>query len=122
MTYGEGVLKSIMDQCELRGIPVEESESVLAYLTEEHGKSVTSMDERELRKVQMGLGTSMGVYLEGAKRRGESGGAWPNAEGPAIMLAAKGGITISGIEGSGKEGKVTAKDVKKEINARDEAE
>lgn len=111
MSYGEGVLSAIMKQCQRRGIPVEESESVLAHLAEEHGKSVLDMNDRELLKVQRGLGTSFMAYLEGAKRRGEGTGPWPDASKSAILAAAKAGISISTVDGTGKGGAVTKKDV-----------
>ncbi len=112
MSYGEKVLHAIKIQCERRNIVVEaEFESVLAHLKEEYGKSVTSMDERELRRVQMGLGESMTAYLEGAKRRGEGRGPWGDADPATHVASAKAGIAIADIEGSGEDVVITTEDV-----------
>lgn len=120
LSYGERLLRHIMDQCELRGIPVEESESFMAHLKEEHGKSVTDMDTLEMKRVQQELDKSFREYLGGSKRRpGVVPEAWPAATGSAMMAAAKAGIAIADITGTGKNSQVTVADVEQAVADRD---
>lgn len=111
-TYGERVLRSIMEQCGRRGIPADEHADVLAHIEKRAGKAVTDMDERELRVVQRHLAAHFVSYLGGVKRRGGVE-TWPNASPAAVTAAAAAGILISDIEGTGKGGTVTKADVER---------
>jgi hypothetical protein len=70
-SYGEQVLDTMRKQCERRGIPEPEFESVLAFAANKYGKRVYDMDIPELRKLNRNLQTLFVEYLEGHKRRGE---------------------------------------------------
>lgn len=84
--YGPRTLAAIENQCEVRGIPPEEVESVRAHIADEMGKSVLEMDEAELRRLNRNLPSMMEDYLDGKKRRGgpadpwETGGEIENGE------------------------------------------
>lgn len=68
-SYRDKVLRTIVEHCERRGIPEEESLSFRGYIRQECGKSVMEMTNRELQKVQHTLGSLLRGYLEGKKRR-----------------------------------------------------
>lgn len=121
-SYGERVLAAIMTQCERRGIPPEEAGSVLAHIASETGTEVTDMDARELRRVQQNLDSYFRDYLDGAKRRvGVAPETWPGgaASGSAVMAAARAGIAIADVVGTGKGGTVTVADVEAAAAERD---
>lgn len=116
--YGEKLLANIVLVCERRGIPAQELDSVLAHIGEAAGTPVLEMEEPELRRVQQGLGDSLTDYLDGDKRRGGGPpGAFSNAEPEAIKAAAIAGISIGDVEGTGKDGRVKAKDVAAALEA-----
>lgn len=68
-TYKERTLISVGKQCEARGIPPEEVESVLAHIKAKNGTAVDEMDDRQLRDLNRVLPHVLVDYLEGAKRR-----------------------------------------------------
>jgi len=100
LSYGERLLTVIMEQCETRGIPVEESESFMAHIAQVHGKRVTEMNAPEMKKVQQNLDGLFRSYLGGEKRReGPGSRAWPADVSPEDLLrTARGGISISSEE------------------------
>ncbi len=112
-SYGERVLASIMKQCERRGIPVEEADSVLAFISEAEGKRVVKMDSRELRNLQRRLPAYMLSYLDGQKRRGgPAEETWPEgATDSAIVEAARAGVSLGAVTGTGASGQITKDDV-----------
>jgi hypothetical protein len=66
-----------MAQCDARGIPPEEVESVVAFINKRFGKSLKQMNVVELKKVNSSLEEIMVDYLGGVRRRGETPiGAW----------------------------------------------
>lgn len=76
-SYGERTLDSIAVQCERRGIPGPEIESVHAFLGEKLGKKIREMNMPELNRLNRELPYLMEEYLEGEKRRGGGPpGAW----------------------------------------------
>ena len=118
-TYGERVLDSLMVQCERRGIPLEESGSVMAHIAEETGTPVMEMSLVQLRRLEQNLDTYFRGYLDGQKRRGAVDGAWPDGATPAaVMAAAEAGIAIGEIEGTGADGQVIKDDVAKAVERR----
>ena len=113
-SYGERVLDNIMGQCERRGIPVEESGSFLAHIAKEAGTQVVDMDAGQLRRLQQGLDGHFRSYLDGRRRRaGFAPETWAEgASGAALVAAAQAGIAIGDVDGTGRGGAVTVKDVK----------
>lgn len=83
--YGERVLASILTQCARRGIPSEESDSVLAHIADRAGKHVLEMSGPELKRVQQHMDDHFTTYLDGHKRRG--GDAVWGTDSPADALA-----------------------------------
>ena len=69
VSYGARTLRSIEVQCETRGIPPEEVESVLAHIKAKVGKPVEKMDSRQLRNLNRDLPHILFEYLGGKKRR-----------------------------------------------------
>ena len=69
VSYGARTLRSIEVQCEARGIPPEEVESVLAHIKAKTGKPISKMDSRQLRNLNRDLPHVMVAYLGGEKRR-----------------------------------------------------
>lgn len=110
--YGVRLLTAIRKQCDRRGIPPEEMESVLAHVEDEYGESVHDMGAPKLRRVQQNLDDMFREYLGGRKRRTGPPGAWEvNATKAAITHAAIHGVDVQEIEGTGAEGRVTKDDV-----------
>lgn len=70
--YGPRTLRSIAEQCKLRGIPAGEFEAVLSFIAEKYGKDLQEMNASELKRVNSGLGVTLQAHLGGAKRRGEA--------------------------------------------------
>lgn len=69
VSYCARTLRSIAVQCEARGIPPEEVESVLAHIKAKAEKPVEKMDDRQLRSLNRDLPHIMVEYLGGKKRR-----------------------------------------------------
>lgn len=110
--YGQRLLESVRVQCERRGIPPEELESVLAHIGEAFDTPVLEMEAPDLKRVQAQLDGLMRSYLDGRKRRGGPTGAWEvEATRAAILEAAMRGVDLSEVEGTGEEGRVTKADV-----------
>lgn len=68
-SYLGRTLKTIVLQGEVRGIPEQESESVVASIQKKYGKKLTEMSERELVRVNQALDALFREYLGGMKRR-----------------------------------------------------
>lgn len=115
-SYGVRVLEAIRLQCERRGIPPEEMESVLAHIADERGASVLEMDASDLKRVQANLDALLRRYLDGSKRRHGPAGPWEvNATHSAIVHAAIHGLDLAEIEGTGQDGQITKADVESHI-------
>jgi len=68
-TYAERTRASIAVRGEPRGIPAEESSSVVAAVEKTFGKKLDKMSDRELRNVEQQLDAIFVDYLDGKKRR-----------------------------------------------------
>jgi hypothetical protein len=68
-TYLERTKTSIAVRGEPRGIPAEESGSVIAAIEKKFGKKLDKMSDRELVRVSQALDEVFTAYLDGAKRR-----------------------------------------------------
>lgn len=126
-SYGERLIESILRQCARRGIPPEEEGSFLAHIEKVTETPFHQMTERQLIKVQQGLDALFVDYLEGVPERTQPAtggvGPWPeNVDPRAAITAVRAGINIRSISGTGKDGKVTLKDVKEAIKAKEGGE
>jgi hypothetical protein len=63
------VEKSLLNQCEVRGIPEEEAESVKAAIRKKYGMGLSEMHYGYLKRVSRELPQIMLDYLDGEKRR-----------------------------------------------------
>jgi hypothetical protein len=63
------VEKSILAQCEVRGIPEEEVDSVKAAIRERYGMGLEEMHYGYLKRCSRELPDIMVAYLDGEKRR-----------------------------------------------------
>lgn len=113
-SYGERLLAVIKEQMEVREIDPDDFDDVCAQIAESYDiDALTSMHGGQLRHVQQHLDAHLRKYLGGPKRASGDGSlAWPEtATSAAIMEAAKAGILLSEIEGTGKDGVITKGDV-----------
>lgn len=69
LTYAERTRASIAVRGEPRGIPAEESGSVVAAVEKRFKKKLDKMSDRELRRVEQELDVIFLDYLDGKKRR-----------------------------------------------------
>ena len=69
LTYAERTRASIAVRGEPRGIPAEESGSVVADVEKKFKKKLDKMSDRELRTVEQQLDGIFFEYLGGKKRR-----------------------------------------------------
>lgn len=122
-SYGERVLENIVAQCAVRGIPAKQVDDFLSHVEEKLGVAVTAMNGSQLKRFQQSIDGHFRSYLGGRKRApGAAGEAWPHNASPAAALeAAKAGISIGEIEGTGRGGTVTKADVASEAKKRAEA-
>lgn len=115
-SYGERLLDQIVTQCESRGIDVDDVEDFLAQVAEDFGvDDFLKLHGGQLRDVQRHLDAHFRKFLGGHKRvPGTAPTAWPEtATSGAVVAAAKAGLDLSSIEGTGKDGAVTKDDVAK---------
>ena len=91
-SYYQKTLDSIALNCETRGIPEPEHESVRALIAKRYEISLDEMNDSQLKRVNRELGDSLFVYLEGMKRRPEV-----VARVDAGASAAEGEITAEGL-------------------------
>lgn len=116
--YGQRVLENLRLQCERRGIPPEEMESVLAHIEEETGTDVLEAEAPALKRLMGQSDALFRTYLGGRKRRTGPPGAWEvNATRGAILHAAVNGVDVAEVEGTGAEGRVTKADVDSYLEA-----
>ena len=81
-SYAEKTLASIIEHCEVRGIPEPEAKSIVGAIEKKAGKPLGDLTDRQLRTVNQGIGAFLTAYLEGEKRRaGGPPGAKPSGTG-----------------------------------------